>query len=121
MDVVSIISVIVTSLLGGGVGFLFYRQEKAKKEIDNESQRSEEWRKLYEESKADSKEKEYQLKERDMRIEELIEEKNRWKNECVVKDNEITRLKFYKCVKLKCFERMPPFLLQEGEEAIEEQ
>lgn len=116
MDYLSIISTIITALLSCGCGVLFYRQEKTKKEIENEAQRSDEWRKLYEDSKADSKEKESIIEQKDAKIERLIYERNSLTNENI-------KLKFQKCVKYKCFDRMPPFLSEEvgDESAAEEQ
>lgn len=62
---IEIIVAIVSGVLAGGLSpFLFLRQNKDAKEIENESHQSEEWCKLYEE---ECKER----KERDAKIDEL--------------------------------------------------
>lgn len=65
---IEIIVAIVSGVLAGGLSpFLFLRQNKDAKEIENESHQSEEWCKLYEE---ECKER----KERDAKIDELYKE-----------------------------------------------
>ena len=61
MDVIinNIIS-LVGLITGGGV--LFYRQNKISKKIENESRQSEEWRKLYDNSRKEEQMKEDEIK-----------------------------------------------------------
>ncbi|MCQ2349107.1 MAG: hypothetical protein MJZ98_01345 [Paludibacteraceae bacterium] len=115
MDWMALVSTILSAVLLPSCGILFFRQEKTRKNIENEQLRSEEWRKLYEESKSDSKEKEIVIKEKDIEILRLKEDKN-----CLTQEN--IRLRFQKCVKFKCFDRMPPFLAEEvGDESASEE
>lgn len=62
---IEIVTAIVSGLLAGGLTpFLFFRQERNSKDIENEAKQSEEWKKLYEETKEE-------LKERDAKIDAL--------------------------------------------------
>ena len=49
----------ISVLLGSGI--IFFRETKRAKQLENESRQSEEWRKLYEDSREDSKAKEKRL------------------------------------------------------------
>lgn len=54
-------------MLTGG-SFLFFRQNKISKKIDNESRQSEEWRKLYDNSRVVEKEKEEEIAKLDEKV-----------------------------------------------------
>lgn len=65
---IEIVTAIASGILAGGLTpFLFFRQDRNSKEIDNEAKQSEEWKKLYEETKEE-------LNERDAKIDELYQQ-----------------------------------------------
>lgn len=62
---IEVIVAIVSGLLAGGLTpFLFFKQDRNSREIENEAKQSEEWKKLYAETKEE-------LKERDEKIDAL--------------------------------------------------
>ena len=62
VDIILNSIITMAGLITGG-GVLFYRQNKISKKIDNESRQSEEWRKLYDNSR-----KEEQMKENEINM-----------------------------------------------------
>lgn len=126
MDIPNIVVTIITGLFGmiSGGGILYFRQEKKLKEVEAKRQEAEvremesaEWKKLYDESKEDSRQKQNT-------IDTLTEDRDRWRTESanrdviiIQKEMEIQRLTFFKCDLLECTNRRPPFLVSE---AIEE-
>lgn len=101
----SFLPTIITSLVTGAITwlgtFIFYRQKRDGMDIANEAQRSAEWKKLYDESKRDSEEK-------DKKIDELrheIRELNKRMNEM---DRVIQLNSIYRCENLPCKNRRPP-------------
>jgi hypothetical protein len=99
--VITIIGGVVNAVVTLAGVFLYHRQTAAAKEIDNEAKRSEEWRKLYEESKADSERKETVIT--DLRHQLHQEEVARFKAE---KDR--VRLDSARCDNFWCTQRKPP-------------
>lgn len=105
---IEIIVAIVSGVLAGGLSpFLFLRQNKDAKEIENESHQSEEWCKLYEE---ECKER----KERDAKIDELYKEisvhrdaKGEMAKRISKLEVENTRLKLLMCEVPSCPKRKP--------------
>lgn len=96
------------TLIGTLSGFVYYRQNRIAKELENEAKQSEEWRKLYEEMKAEAK-------ERDTKIDSLYDTINQHRNEKAELRQQITDLsvkvtamRFTKCEKLYCADRIPP-------------
>lgn len=107
MDWGSILMTIIGTILGGG-GVLYWKQDKRAKELENEAKQSEEWRKLYERSEQDSKDK-------DAKIDSLYEEKKELREryeqkceECNKLKLEKQRLEFQKCEVFECLKRVPP-------------
>lgn len=62
VDIILNSIITIAGLITGG-GILFYRQNKISKKIENESRQSEEWRKLYDNSR-----KEEQMKENEINM-----------------------------------------------------
>lgn len=90
--------------LGGQ--FLFHKEEKQSKELDNEAKRAEmertradEWRALYMESKADSDRKEEIIREYQTREHDGMIDKARLEARCAAL--ECQRCEVYECVKRK--------------------
>lgn len=101
----SLIPTIITSLVTGLITwigtFLFYKQKRDGMDISNEAQRSQEWRKLYEESKRDSEDKDKKIDELRRQINEL----NRRMNNM---DRTIQLNGIYRCEVMTCNKRRPP-------------
>lgn len=140
MDISSIVITIITGLFGliSGGSILYYRQDRKLKEVEAKRQeaelvsaqklaraerderQSQEWKRLYDESKEDSREKLEQIKA-------LTDDRDNWRMECanrdvliVQKEMEIQRLTFYKCDLLECTNRRPPFLQSKASQNDEE-
>lgn len=105
---IEIIVAIVSGVLAGGLSpFLFFRQDKAAKEIENETHQSEEWHKLYEEECNERK-------ERDVKIDNLYVEINKHRDakaELAKRISELevenTKLKLMMCKVPSCPNREP--------------
>lgn len=100
----------LASLIGalGGGGVMYYRQTKQLKEAEVEAKQSDEWRKLFEQTDADSREK-------DKKIDGLYEQRQELYNTLLEKDRliaskdiEIQRLNFSRCYVNGCRRRQPP-------------
>lgn len=92
----------LASLIGTGVAYiLFYGVKKRSQHLDNEAKASEQWQKLYYESKADSDRKELKINELSERLYKELEEKS-------AKEQELARLKVLKCERVGCTDRQPP-------------
>lgn len=105
---IEIIVAIVSGVLAGGLSpFLFFRQDKAAKEIENETHQSEEWHKLYEEECNERK-------ERDAKIDNLYVEINKHRDAKAglarrISELEVenTKLKLMMCEVPSCPKRQP--------------
>lgn len=97
----SIISALITGLLTWIGTFLFYRQKRDRLDIENEAKQSEEWRKLYLDSKRDSEDK-------DAKIDELRKEINRMQQKIVEMERKIQLNTIYRCEDVQCKKRRPP-------------
>ena len=101
----SFLPTIITSLVTGAITwlgtFIFYKQKRDGMDISNEAQRSAEWKKLYDESKRDSEEKDQKIDELRREIREL----NKRMNEM---DRVIQLNSIYRCENLSCKNRRPP-------------
>ncbi len=107
------LSTIVAAIVGlagafGGGSIIYARQTRRLKEIENEAKQSDEWRKLYEEMKAEAK-------ERDRKIDVLYEEISKHRDakadlrkELATLETEVAKMRFLKCEKLYCSDRVPP-------------
>lgn len=110
MDWLSIVTSSIAAVLGAlGSGSIFLvRQNKTAKKIENEAAQSEEWRKLYDEVKAE-------LHERDGKIDRIYDEKKELRNELhelarhiTELEVELTKSKIYRCEVPGCAQRQPP-------------
>jgi len=96
MDVTTLLTTLITTLLSGGgiAGFMQYKQNKKAKELENDKTASEQWRALYEE----------QAKSAGSLREKLHEAR-----ENLAKEKQQTLMcRFYVCEKLDCSDREPP-------------
>ena len=116
--IISVFSTLI-GLIGGGVGIIYWRENKALKAAeaknamtDVEMKQAEEWNKLYKEQKLKSDEKSTRLKslyaERDKLKEDLNESKF-----CV------ERLCWFYCTVSNCPNRQPPHRFDDKEHEIE--
>ena len=110
--VISTFSTLV-GIVGGGVGILYWRENKALKaaeaksaETDVEMKQAEEWNKLYKEQKAKSEEKSTRLKALYKERDELKESLNRSKFA-------EERLCWFYCTVNNCPKRQPPHRFDE--------
>lgn len=104
MDWTTIILAVVSALLsGGGIASVFYfREDKQAKQLQNEATASAQWRELYEKS-------ETKCEDQSRKIEALYKENKllRDENNGITTQNAV--LKLYKCNKIGCIDREPPF------------
>jgi len=91
----SFIVALVTAAVTWAGAFLYHKQERDKREIENESTQSEEWKKLYLESKDDSARK-------DQKIDELRKELNELRNSIVRLERRVQLAAIYGCSNLQC-------------------
>ena len=94
-----ILSTAITAILSAGVTaagtFLYYKQERDKRDIENESLQSEEWKKLYLESKEDSAKK-------DKKIDECLGEVNELRKQLIQLERKVQLSHIYACTNLQC-------------------
>lgn len=104
MDWSNVIIALITAVLsGGGVAtILMLKENKQSKRVDNDL-------KFSEGLQARNKHLEEQLDKKDEKIEALYAEKDELRNECDHLSTENAVLKVYKCVKVGCGDRVPPF------------
>lgn len=76
MDWSNLITAVLGMLLGGG-SVMFYKQNKAAKEISNASMLANEWEKLYREQKAERERNSDKISELSARVFELEQKVNR--------------------------------------------
>jgi len=110
MDYLTILASAFCSIVGalGGGGIIYYKQTRRMKEAEVEAKQSDEWKKLYEKSDEDSREK-------DRKIDALYCERQQMYNQLIerdrtiaYKDIQIERLKFARCDINGCRRRRPP-------------
>ena len=95
------ITAIITDIVTFAGSFLFYKQEKKSRDIDNESRQSDEWRKLYLESQEDSRKK-------DQKIDDLYREIAEMRRHMNALERKVNLNSIYRCEHLKCANRIPP-------------
>ncbi|NDV63910.1 hypothetical protein [Bacteroides sp. 224] len=108
MDLGTVIATVV-GLIGGNItAFMFFPQMRKTKNIENEAKQSEEWKKLYDETKSEIKELNEKIDSLYSKIEEHRDEKVELHKEIkkLVVDN--TRLAILKCEVPACLKRTPP-------------
>lgn len=89
------ITALVTAIVTWGGTFLYHKQERERREIENESSQAEEWKKLFLESKEDSERK-------DRKIDELRTELNQVRNQMVRLERSFQLASIYGCRNLQC-------------------
>ena len=92
------ITAIISAAVTWGSTFLFYRQEKKSRDIDNEARQSEEWRKLYLESQEDSRKK-------DKKIDDLYRIIEVLRSDITKLDRRVQLNAIYRCTRIGCTDR----------------
>lgn len=107
----TILTSLIAALLGsGGVGAVLYRKEiKENKRIENEKSLSDGWKELAEGKQARISTLEDTVDRKDEKIDALYGEIAELRNIIDHLRTENAVLKVYKCVKVGCIERQPPF------------
>ena len=110
MDWTEIIIPIISALIGGGLGSLFtLKQQKKSLEIDNATKEDERYLKLVDELQDQIEGLNIRMEKKDERITELEDRCLTYRNQLESANSELIKAKFYKCLKLKCLDRKPPF------------
>ena len=107
MEIISALTTVLGILLGGG-GVLFWKQDKRAKEIENEAKQSDEWRKLYERSEQDSRDKSDKIDRLYDEKKELRERFETLMAECAELKILNKELEYQKCQRFECLKRCPP-------------
>ena len=107
MEIISALTTLLGILLGGG-GVLFWKQDKRAKEIENEAKQSDEWRKLYERSEQDSRDKSDKIDRLYDEKKELRERFEALMAECAELKIQNKELEYQKCQRFECLKRCPP-------------
>lgn len=107
MEIISALTTLLGILLGGG-GVLFWKQDKRAKEIENEAHQSDEWRKLYERSEQDSRDKSDKIDRLYDEKKELRERFETLMAECAELKIQNKELEYQKCQRFECLKRCPP-------------
>lgn len=105
------ITAIITAIVTFAGSFLFYKQEKKSKEIDNEARQSDEWRKLYLESQEDSRRK-------DQKIDDLYREMAEMRRITNALERKVNLNSIYRCEHLNCPNRIPPLTSSDKDHAL---
>jgi len=93
------IPAVVGAVTALGGTFLYYKQEKDGKEIENEAKQSEEWRKLYLESQEDSRRK-------DEKIDKLYDKIDEMNKRMVKMEKQVEINRIYSCFRVACKDRV---------------
>ena len=111
MDWTTVIASLIAAIFGGGgIGALFYRKEnKRAKQAETEISLADGWQKLAEAKQGRISKLEQTIESKDAKIEELYVEIGQLRNEKDVLSTKVAVLEVYKCVKVGCAERKPPF------------
>ena len=107
MDVIINNIISLVGLITGG-GILFYRQNKIGKKIDNESRLSEEWRKLYDNSRKEEQVKENEINMLTDKVMGLCNELTDTRGRVSKLELEAELNKIYICKTKNCEKRDPP-------------
>jgi len=107
MEIISALTTLLGILLGGG-GVLYWKQDKRAKEIENEAHQSDEWRKLYERSEQDSRDKSGKIDRLYDEKKELRERFETLMAECAELKILNKELEYQKCERFECLKRCPP-------------
>lgn len=107
------VSTIVAAIVGllsafGGGSIIYARQTRRLKEIENEAKQSDEWRKLYEEMKKEAAERDRKIDDLYNEISKHRDEKGVMRKEIAKLEVQVAQLRYTKCEKLYCADRVPP-------------
>lgn len=104
MDWNIVITAIISSLIptGGIAGFVFFRENKRAKQLENETTASAQWRELYEKSEA-------KVEGLNLKVDALYKENGYLRDQNDSLKTQRAVLTMYKCEKLNCTDRQPPF------------
>lgn len=104
MDWSTIITAIGGAFLTGGafLSVLHYRENKKKKEIENDTMASSQWKELYERSEA-------KVEAQSKKIDELYRTGNDFRDQINDLTTQVAVLKLIKCKRISCDDRDPPF------------
>ena len=107
----TILTSLIAALLGsGGVGAIMYRKEnKRGKQVENEKSLADGWKELAEGKQARIDTLETTVDKKDEKIDAQYAEMAELRNIIDHLRTENAVLKVYKCVKVGCIERQPPF------------
>ncbi|MCM1301896.1 MAG: hypothetical protein NC226_09260 [Bacteroides cellulosilyticus] len=118
----------IVALLGGigGLGgicsiFLFYRENKRAKQLDNEHKANEEWQGLVEQYKEHVKDLEETVKAKDNKIDSLYNANNELRKRNDKLSSTVAALTILRCKVVGCTSRIPPMGSRENARADEEQ
>lgn len=123
MDTLTVIITALASFITalGGSSILYLRQNRRLKDMELESRQSDEWKRLYETSDKDSREK-------DAKIDSLYGERQRLLAQLIAKEREASSLKveqerlmFARCDVNECRKRRPPRRYESAPETTEKQ
>ena len=107
MEIISALTTVLGILLGSG-GVLFWKQDKRAKVLENEAKQSDEWRKLYERSEQDSRDKSDKIDRLYDEKKELRERFETLMAECAELKIQNKELEYQKCQRFECLKRCPP-------------
>lgn len=119
MEIISALTTVLGILLGGG-GVLFWKQDKRAKEIENEAKQSDEWRKLYERSEQDSRDKSDKIDRLYDEKKELRERFETLMAECAELKIQNKELEYQKCQRFECLKRCPPRFYNQNNKEYED-
>lgn len=99
LNIETLLTALVSAAVTWGGTFLFYKQEKKSRDIDNESKQSEEWRKLYLESQEDSRKK-------DEKIDDLYKIIEGMRRDITALERRVQLNTIYRCDRIECGKRL---------------
>lgn len=107
MDWTSIITALITC--GAFTGIHLAGDRKSAAVMDSVSKMIEEWKSLVNENKAETAELRGEVKAKDAKIDSLFKEIAVLRDVCDRRGSRIAYLTCYKCNKVSCTDRVPPF------------
>lgn len=103
MDITTIITAILTFIGGGGIAaIILLPQRKKTVELENEAKASEQWKELFERSEKDNA-------AQSALIDKLYDDLKASRDENNRLTTEVAVLRIWKCEKIECITREPPF------------
>lgn len=99
LNIETLLTALVSAAVSWGGTFLFYKQEKKSRDIENESKQSDEWRKLYLESQEDSRRK-------DEKIDDLYKIIEVMRRDIAALERREQLNSIYRCDRIECPNRL---------------